>query len=115
MIGGFLALSMADSLGTLLLACLLVGAGKGGVSGPLMALLADLTPTDRMGRAMATNNVLGDLGGGLGPIVSLPLVGALGFSAVYAGAGLVLVVGALILVVGVYVHTGELNPRTAQG
>ncbi len=64
---GFILLAFADSVLTLVVACLFIGAGQGGTSGPLMALLADLTPDERMGRAVGTNNVLGDVGGGLGP------------------------------------------------
>jgi MFS family permease len=110
---GFLALSLADSLATLLVACVLVGAGQGGTSGPLVALLADLTPGDRMGRAMGTNNVLGDLGGGLGPLVSLPLVERLGFAPLYAACAVVPVLAGLFLVASVYAQTGRVDPPTA--
>jgi sugar phosphate permease len=71
---GFILFAIAGTLSTLVLACLLIGAGQGGANGPLIALLADLTPTERTGRAMGTNNVFGDLGGGLGPVVTLPPV-----------------------------------------
>ncbi|MFC6838142.1 MFS transporter [Halomarina ordinaria] len=109
---GFLVLAVADSLGRLLVGCLLIGAGQGGVGGPLMALLADLTPADRMGRATGTNNVLGDVGGGLGPIVSLPAVEAVGFPPVYAACAVVPLVAGLVLLGGIYRSTGQLNPRT---
>jgi MFS family permease len=69
---GFILFAIAGTLSTLVLACLLIGAGQGGANGPLIALLADLTPTERTGRAMVTNKVFGDLGGGLGPVVTLP-------------------------------------------
>ena len=107
---GFLLLADADSAGTLAVACLFVGAGQGGVGGPLLALLADLTPEDRMGRATGTNNVLGDVGGGLGPMVSLPAVEAVGFGPVYAACALVPVAAGLVLLAGVYSYTGTLNP-----
>ncbi|QPV62056.1 MFS transporter [Halosimplex litoreum] len=110
---GFLALSTAASLERLVVACVLIGTGQGGANGPLMALLADLTPSDRTGRAMATNNVLGDLGGGLGPMVSLPVVEAIGFAPVYAACALILLLAGGLLVVGIYSQTGTLNPRTA--
>ena len=105
---GFLALSTAASLERLL-----IGTGQGGANGPLMALLADLTPNDRTGRAMATNNVLGDLGGGLGPMISLPVVEAVGFAPVYAACALIPLLAGGLLVVGIYSQTGSLNPRTA--
>lgn len=111
---GFLALAAADSLATLVAACLLIGAGQGGVGGPLTALLADLTPNERIGRAMGTNNVLGDVGGGLGPLVSLPLVEVVGYDTVYAVSALLPLLGGLVLVAGVYTQTGRLNPTIAE-
>ena len=107
---GFLLLADADSAGTLAVACLLVGAGQGGVGGPLLALLADLTPEDRMGRATGTNNVLGDVGGGLGPMVSLPAIEAVGFGPVYAACALIPAAAGLVLLAGVCSYTGTLNP-----
>lgn len=111
--GGFLLLADADSISTLLVACVAIGAGQGGTSGPLMALLADVTPNRRMGRAMGTNNVLGDIGGGLGPIVALPLIDAYGYSAIYAACAIVPLIAGLGLVAAVYQQTGQLNPSTA--
>jgi len=110
---GFGALAVADSLPALVAACVLIGAGQGGTSGPLMALLADLTPGDRMGRAMATNNVFGDLGGGLGPMVSLPLIDVVGFGPVYAACAVVPLLAGAALLAGLYHQTGSVNPRTA--
>jgi len=52
------------------------------------------------GRAVGTNNAFGDIGGGFGPVVALPLVDAVGFSPVYFVCGAP-VVAALILVAGV--------------
>ena len=111
--GGFLLLADADSVTTLVVACLAIGAGQGGTSGPLMALLADVTPNRRMGRAMGTNNVLGDVGGGLGPIVALPLIDTFGYSVVYAACAIIPLLAGSGLLVAVYQQTGELNPYTA--
>jgi DHA1 family multidrug resistance protein-like MFS transporter len=109
---GFLVLASVHELAGALAACLLIGAGYGGTSGPMLALLADVTPDERMGRAMGTNNVLGDLGGGLGPLVSLPLVQMIGFPTLYAAcAGVPLLAGGILLG-GVYLQTGTINPRT---
>jgi MFS family permease len=107
---GLLLFAAAETVPTLVAACVLVGAGQGGTSGPLMALLADLTPDERMGRAVGTNNVFGDVGGGLGPMVSLPLVEAVGFWPVYAACAVLPVLAGAILVAGVYHETGELLP-----
>jgi len=96
------------------IACVSIGAGYGGTSGPMTALLADLTDDERMGRAMGTNNVLGDVGGGLGPLVSVPLTETIGFAPVYAICAIVPAIAALTLVVGLYAETGEFNPATKE-
>ena len=109
---GFLVFAVADSVPTLILACVLIGSGQGGTSGPLVALLADLTPSEQMGRASGTNNVLGDIGGGLGPLVSLPLIEAVGFTPIYAACALLPISAGTILLVGVHYETGQLFPET---
>lgn len=96
------------------LACVFIGAGQGGTSGPMMALLADLTPDERMGRASGTNNVLGDVGGGLGPMVSLPLIESVGFAPIYAACAVMPLAAGVALLVGVRRETGTFLPgRTA--
>lgn len=107
---GFVLLAAADSVWTLAIACVCIGAGQGGTSGPLMALLADLTPNDQMGRAIGTNNVLGDIGGGLGPVVSLPIIDAVGFFPVYIACAVMPLLGGLILLAGVFRETGSFHP-----
>ncbi len=109
---GFILLAIADSLVTLAIACIFIGTGQGGTSGPLIALLADLTPNERMGRATGTNNVLGDVGGGLGPLISLPIVDMVGFAPVYAACALLPILAGGILIIGVHRETGELLPTT---
>lgn len=108
---GFVLLAVAESLVVLVIACLFIGAGQGGTSGPLMALLADLTPTERMGRAMGTNNVLGDLGGGLGPVVSLPLVNVIGFRMLYAACAVIPLLAGFFLLWSVQSQTGRIDPH----
>jgi MFS family permease len=107
---GFVLFAMADSVASLAAACALVGAGQGGTSGPLMALLADLVPAEEMGRAVGTNNVFGDIGGGFGPIVALPLVDAVGFWPVYLACAALPLGAAVVLVVGVRRETGSIAP-----
>ena len=107
---GFVLLAQTYSLATLSIACLLIGAGQGGTSGPLMALLGDVTPDEQMGRAVGTNNVLGDIGGGIGPVVSLPMVGIVGFEPILFASAILPVVAAGILVAGIYRETGEYFP-----
>ena len=107
---GFVLLALADSVPTLALACLFVGVGQGGTSGPLMALLADLVPEGRMGRAVGTNNVFGDIGGGFGPIVTLPLVESVGFEPIYLSCAVLPLVAAAVLLGGVHRETGRFLP-----
>ena len=107
---GFALLAFADSIATLVVACVFIGTGQGGTSGPLMALLADLTPGDRMGRAVGTNNVLGDVGGGFGPIVTLPLIEVIGFAPVYFACAVLPFAAAFVLLGGVYRETGQFLP-----
>ncbi len=110
---GFLLLARVGSVIDLGLACVFIGAGQGGTSGPMMALLADLTPDERMGRATGTNNVFGDVGGGLGPMVSLPLVEAVGFAPIYAACAAIPLVAGVALLVGVRRETGSFVPGRA--
>lgn len=111
-VGGYLLLATAGSLVTLVAACVMIGSGFGGTSGPLMALLADLTPTERMGRAVGTNNVLGDFGGALGPMVTLPVIDQVGFVAVYVACAVLPLLAGVVMVMGIYRETGTLSPTT---
>ncbi|WP_336025324.1 MFS transporter [Halobellus salinisoli] len=111
---GFLLLARSASIEGLFVACICIGAGQGGTSGPMMALLADLMPDDRMGRASGTNNVLGDVGGGLGPMISLPAIEIFGFPPVYAVSALIPLIAGAVLLLGVRKETGTFYPgRTA--
>jgi len=62
---------------------------------------------------MATDNVFSDLGCGLSPMVSLPLVKSVGSSSVYAACAVIPLLVGRLLVVDIYSQTGTLNPRTA--
>ena len=109
---GYLVLALASSLAALVAACIMIGAGFGGTSGPLMALLADLTPNERMGRATGTNNVLGDVGGALGPMLTLPIIDVVGFVPVYVACAVLPLLAAVVMVAGIYRETGSLSPAT---
>ncbi len=107
---GLAVLPWVASARALGVVCLVVGVGAGGTLGPLMALLADFTPSERMGRASGTINIFSDIGGGLGPIVGLPLIDAVGFRPVYMASALLPLVGAVVLLAGLYWQTGRLFP-----
>jgi MFS family permease len=107
---GFGLLAGADSVRTLTVACLCIGMGQGGTSGPLMALLGDLVPDVEMGRAVGTNNVLGDVGGGIGPLLTLPLVDVVGFPPIYLACAAMPIAAAVILLVGIRRETGRFRP-----
>ena len=109
---GLAILPWARSAELLIGACLMVGIGSGGTLGPLMALLADFTPSDRMGRASGSINVFSDIGGGLGPVIGLPLIDRIGFTVVYTGSAVVALFGAVCLLAGLYLQTGRLFPAT---
>ena len=108
---GFVLFAVADSIPVLVVACLLVGTGQGGTSGPLMALLGDLVSDEQMGRAVGTNNVFGDVGGGFGPIVTLPLIESVGFWPIYLACAALPLLAAIVLLIGVRRETGQLFPR----
>ena len=112
---GLALLPRASSARLLAGTCLLIGVGAGGTLGPLMALLADFTPEARMGRASGTINIFSDIGGGLGPVVGLPLIDAVGFKAVFTGSALLPLLGAAALLGGLYWQTGRVFPSTASG
>jgi len=76
-----------------------------------MALLGDLVDDGEMGRAVGTNNVFGDIGGGFGPIVTLPVVDIVGFWPVYLCCAAMPLVAAVILLGGVRRETGHFLPR----
>lgn len=107
---GFLLLPFSATLTWIVIASILIGVGQGGVSGPMMALLADLMPDERMGRASGTNNVLGDIGGALGPLVSLPLIEYVGFTPIYVACAFIPLLAGVVLVIGVRRETGTVVP-----
>lgn len=107
---GFILFALSETVVLLAVACLCIGLGQGGTSGPLMALLGDLIIDDEMGRAVGTNNVFGDIGGGFGPIVTLPIVDMVGFWPVYLSCAILPLLAALILLGGVRRETGTFFP-----
>ncbi len=72
--GGFAILAAADQVATAALALSVIGIGLGGINVPLIVIMGDLVPPDRYGRAIGIYQVLGDMGGSLGPITGLEAI-----------------------------------------
>jgi len=68
---GFVLLGLAHSLTMTLAGAVLAGISFNGITLPLLALLGDITRPERYGRAVATYQIFGDIGGSLGPILGL--------------------------------------------
>jgi len=67
-----------------------------------------------MGRAMGTNNIFGDVGGGLGPLISLPFANAVGYDVLYALSAIVPLLAGAVLVAGIYSYIGSLSPTVEE-
>lgn len=80
---GFGLLAVRPTLIGTFVGVLLVGVGVGGTNPPLLAYLGDISPADDVGKLGGVYNVFGDLGSTLGPVVALPLVSMIGFTAGY--------------------------------
>jgi MFS family permease len=80
---GFALLAIYPTLFGILIAVALIGVGVGGSNPPLMAYLGDISAADDVGKLGGVYNVFGDLGSTLGPIIALPLVARVGFTAEY--------------------------------
>ncbi len=93
--GGFLILGISAHVLTAVCGLLMVGAGSGGLTIPLLTLLSDVTPRPLYGRALSVYQWSSDFGGAAGPIIGLELGHAFGYTPVYA------VVGAVMLVMAV--------------
>ncbi|WP_455381861.1 MFS transporter [Salinispira pacifica] len=80
---GFALFGLSRNLIPSGISLILIGAGSGGTSTPLLTLLGDLTPGGRRGNAVGVYQFFGDIGGSLGPIAGVELGRLLGFRAIY--------------------------------
>lgn len=87
LIAGSAICAFAYSLGWLLPGLVLIGAGAGGVTIPLLTLLGDLVAFERRGRATGLYQVAADTGAAAGAILGLVLGARFGFKATYLGMG----------------------------
>jgi len=87
----------ADQLATVVALRLLLGAAEAAFFVASFAALADLAPPSRMGEALSYNSLGLYLGLALGPPLGELLVTRLDFTAAWYGAGLLALVGALVV------------------
>ena len=85
LIAGCILCAYALDLEWLLLALVLIGAGAGSVTIPLLTLLGDLVSPERRGRATGMYQVSADTGGAAGAILGLVFGARYGFTATYLG------------------------------
>ncbi|MES1924778.1 MFS transporter [Salinisphaera sp. T31B1] len=84
---GFVALGQARHPGMAALGLLVIGAGAGGLTIPMITLLGDIAPRPLHGRALSIYQWSSDFGGALGPAAGLELGRWLGFGWTYAVMG----------------------------
>jgi MFS family permease len=75
---GFGVLAISTRLSAAVLGLTAIGIGLGGINIPLIIILGELVSADRYGRAIGIYQVLGDVGGALGPIIGLEAVSRFG-------------------------------------
>jgi MFS family permease len=80
---GLAIVGLFPTLYTTLVGMTLIGAGVGGTSPPLLALLGDISPEDQVGKLGGVYNVFGDLGATLGPVLAFPVGAAIGYDTSY--------------------------------
>lgn len=85
LIAGFVMGAFAHSLGWLIPALVLIGAGAGSITIPLLTLLGDLVSFERRGRASGLYQVSADTGAAAGAILGLVLGTRYGFTVTYLG------------------------------
>ncbi|MGH8399953.1 MAG: MFS transporter, partial [Gammaproteobacteria bacterium] len=95
--GGFVALGLAQHVSILLLGLLLIGAGSGSLTIPLLTLLGDAAPRHLHGRALSIYQWSSDLGGAVGPAAGLESGGLFGYDITYAVVGLMMLAMAVPL------------------
>ncbi|MES1930887.1 major facilitator superfamily protein [Salinisphaera dokdonensis CL-ES53] len=85
---GFVGLGLAGDAVSASLALLVIGAGSGGLTIPMITLLGDVAPRHLHGRALSIYQWSSDLGGALGPAAGLELGRAFGYGWSYGLVGL---------------------------
>ncbi|MGN8160062.1 MFS transporter [Salinisphaera sp. RV14] len=94
---GFVILGLATNLTLAIIGLLLIGAGAGGLTIPMLTLLGDVAPARIHGRALSVYQWSSDLGGALGPVLGLMCGRWIGYGQSYVAVGLLIVAMALPL------------------
>ena len=84
---GFVGLGLAGNAVSASLALLVIGAGSGGLTIPMITLLGDVAPRHLHGRALSIYQWSSDFGGALGPAAGLELGHVLGYGWSYSLVG----------------------------
>lgn len=89
-VAGFAALATAHHVGGTVLGLSAIGIGVGGINVPLIVIMGELVSPDRYGRAIGMYQVLGDIGGSLGPITGLEAISRFGATPTLSALALIL-------------------------
>lgn len=85
---GFVVLGFSNNPVLAAVALLLVGAGSGGLTIPLLTVLGDVSPRELHGRSLSVYQWSSDFGGAVGPAAGLELGHAVGYEMTYLVVGL---------------------------
>ncbi len=96
---GFVMLSLATSSFELILALVVLGVAIGANNITLLSILGDFTGLQNRGKAVSVYQLLGDIGGTLGPIFGIQLGFEIGFSKMYLLTGLIFSLNLLVFLV----------------
>ena len=71
MLLGFGVLAVAWQIPVAIIALGLIGIGLGAINTPLLLIIGEFAPVGTYGRAIGIYQLIGDIGGSLGPIIGL--------------------------------------------
>ncbi|WP_025209372.1 MFS transporter [Hippea sp. KM1] len=86
---GFVLLASSNNTTEVIIALIMIGSAIGINNVSLLSILGDITPPKNRGKAVGVYQMLGDVGGSLGPIFGIQLGLALGFDTMYIMTGFI--------------------------
>ena len=96
---GFVMLSYSNSSLELILSLVVLGVAIGANNITLLSILGDFTQTFNRGKAVSVYQLLGDIGGTLGPIFGIQLGFAFGFPTMYILTGVIFSLNLIVFLV----------------